>query len=54
MFKEKVESERSRKGNMSGTMHLHFEMVESIVMLCEECQSPDGSEEERHTALFIA
>lgn len=32
---------------------LHFEVIESIVMLCEECQSPDTGDEEWDTALCI-
>lgn len=35
-------------------VHLHFEVVESIVMLCEECQSPDTGEEEWYGALCIS
>ena len=30
---------------------LHFEVVESVVVLSEECQSPDTGEEERDAAL---
>lgn len=33
--------------------HIHFEVVESIVMLREECQSPDTGEEEWDAALRV-
>lgn len=34
--------------------NLHFEMVETVVVLSEECQSPDAGEEERDAALRMA
>lgn len=33
--------------------YLHFQVVESIVVLSEECQSPDTGEKKCDTALCI-
>lgn len=39
---------------MSEYCHSHFEVVQSVVVLCEECQSPDTGEEKWDAALCIS